>query len=317
MATPRKGTTTTKDTSIRTLAERLKQLNQATQKASFSTSGGGGSTNTVTKSGNIGSQYGNTVGAAMANAGQTPLPTTNQILATASPSGVPVPGVGMTTQGGNTNPAMLTAQRAGPGGVPLGPAGSPPTPTMAGSGAYSKQFLPSASGAFAQNPEVLLADMISRRFANESNQGYGMYAQLEPLAEALGGLFLLDAADNPNAVQGGSWIDYAGKFWQDQMNPGGGINVRKLLGNLFDPTEGGAVQGFLQMGDPAAQVNNFRALMGAATLGGGTHPLLANTLADQTQWLGQQYQSRAQRGETTPFNEWLMGRFPQLAMLGR
>jgi hypothetical protein len=247
------------------------------------------------------------------------LPTANQTLATAGGNTVAsqVPGVGMTTQGGNTNPAMLTAQRTGQGGVPLGPAGQPPTPTMAGSGAYSKQFLPSASGVFAQNPEVLLADMISRRFANESNQGYGMYAQLEPLAEALGGLFLLDAADNPNAVQGGSWIDYAGKFWQDQMNPGGGINVRKLLGNLFDPTEGGAVQGFLQMGDPAAQVNNFRALMGAATLGGGTHPLLANTLADQTQWLGQQYQSRAQRGEVTPFNEWLMARFPQLAMLGR
>lgn len=207
-------------------------------------------------------------------------------------------------------PAMTyvpTVNAAGIDIVPFSAASLPsaiPVPPALNSGNLAGNYSEAGSDMFAEQPQLLLRDMLNQTYG--TNRASGLYNQLSPYADELNALYLAQTGNNAAAGTKADFTNWLASQWGNMQRPGTYTNTAGAIRNVLNPAAGSPLEAFLTEGDYRDQYTNTANLLGSA-VSLGYHPLVAGAIMKQLQNAGLDYQGQAARGGAAlePFYQYL------------
>jgi hypothetical protein len=160
------------------------------------------------------------------------------------------------------------------------------------------------SDMFAEQPELLLRDMLNRQYGQ--GRAEGLYGMLEPYADNMNALYLAQAGQNAAAGNKADFTNWLASQWGNMQRPGTYTNTDLAIRNVLNPSPSSPLAAYVTEGDPQEQYRNTANLLGSA-ISMGYHPLFASAMMNRLKQAGLDYQGQAARGGVaqTPFYQYL------------
>ena len=195
--------------------------------------------------------------------------------------------------GGGTGPGV---QPGGSGGNGTGLAyqGDPWT-------GFAGQYVPGKADDIFSNPGIVLQDVLrGMGIDNPAQSGY--YAELEPLADVINEIMLLQ---NPNANAAGSpesAVNYFSNFFSQMATPGGRAPDFRTMRAVLEGADPQSALGLFLGGanDQRTQMQNYLKL-GRAAAEVGLHPYYADAYNQLLAVMANDYMNQTAKGNTSQF----------------
>jgi len=182
-------------------------------------------------------------------------------------------------------------------------------------GPYASNYLMSAADLFAEDPGVMLHDLVQRYAGADGMGDNAIYAQLEPYMDLLNPLFM---ASNGNmdavAANKEAWVNWLGGTIDNMLTPGKYMDVSSAVNNVLNPQAGSLLANFISQGTAQEQANNTSALLAAAA-GMALHPGFQRSVRNRLDEAERAYLAASAKGPVNPFYQYLKETLPDVARL--
>lgn len=181
------------------------------------------------------------------------------------------------------------------GGGSGGGSGTPSAPVSPGTVGNS-EWLQAAGDIFATNPSAMLAARLQDQYG--ASGGGGLYGMLAPYGDSANALFLAQSGQHADNGTVDSFLNYLNDYWNTLQTPGGRLDTRSALANIFNAPEASPLAAYLTTGTPNDQANRALGLIRGAVQT-GYNPLYAQAMMDSLNMEQQRYLGNAARGQAT------------------
>lgn len=203
----------------------------------------------------------------------------------------------------------------GGGGGGAAPYVAPKVDARMANGPYAPNYLESGADAIAEDPAIMLHDLV-QRFAGADGMGdNAIYAQLEPYMDLMNPLFMaMNGNNDAVAANKEAWVNWLGAQIDNMLTPGKYTNVGDAVQNVLNPTENSLLRNFIAQGSASEQASNTNALLQAAAAM-SLHPGFGKAVRNRLGEAEQAYLAAAAKGPVDPFYQYLNSTMPDIARL--
>ena len=192
---------------------------------------------------------------------------------------------------------------------------APQVDTRIVNGPYAPKYLQSGADAIAEDPAIMLYDLV-QRFAGSDGMGdNAIYSQLEPYMDLMNPLFMASNGNN-DAVGANkeAWVNWLGAQIDAMLTPGQYTDVAPAINNVLNPAENSLLRNFIAQGTASEQARNTNSLLSAAAAM-GLHPGFQKSVRNRLDEAQQAYLAASAKGPVDPFYQYLNETIPDLARL--
>lgn len=204
----------------------------------------------------------------------------------------------------------------GGGGAAATPAYvAPVVDTRMVNGPYAPRYLMSGADAIAENPGIMLTDLMQRFAGSDGLGDNAITAQLEPYMDLMNPLFMaMNGNGNADAAGKEAFVNWLGAQIDAMVTPGQYMNVGPSVNNVLNPAAGSLLQNFIAQGTAQEQANNTNALLQAASAM-ALHPGFQKSVRNSLDEAEMSYLAAAAKGPVDPFYQYLQTTLPDVAKL--